>query len=230
MKHERHERHERHGSSLGRTWYLLRHGETEWNRASRLQGQLDSALTDAGRDQARASAALLSRLGVDVLYASPLGRAQETVALMREQLTQPVIVDDRLKEWSGGDWSGELHADIRVKWPAEWAAWDADRYANRSPGGESFGDLVNRATSFFADVARSPFTRIAIVGHGFMNRALATVLLSLNPAEMLAIRQGNDTMIRVTAESGRRRVEYFIGDDGPRPGLPTEAPRVIEAG
>jgi len=230
VKHERHERHERHGSSLGRTWYLLRHGETEWNRASRLQGQLDSPLTDAGRIQARASAALVSRLGVDVIYASPLGRAQETVALMREQMTQPVVVDDRLKEWSGGDWSGELHADIRVKWPAEWAAWDADRYANRSPGGESFRDLIKRAMSFFDDVAPSPFTRVAIVGHGFMNRALANVLLSLNPAETLAIRQGNDTVIRVTVEPGGRCVDYFVGDDGPRPGLPTEAPRVIEAG
>ena len=220
---------EGHGGSIARTWYLLRHGETEWNRASRLQGQLDSALTDAGRAHARASAALLSRLGVDVLYASPLGRAQETVALMREQLTQAVIVDDRLKEWSGGDWSGELHAEIRVKWPAEWAAWDADRYANRSPGGESFRDLISRATSFFDDVAPSPFARVAIVGHGFMNRALAHVLLSLTPAQMLAIRQGNDTVIRVVVAPGGRRVDHFVDGDGPRDGLPVEAPRVIEA-
>jgi broad specificity phosphatase PhoE len=215
---------------IARTWYLLRHGETTWNRESRLQGQLDSPLTDAGRDHARASAALLARLGVDVIYASPLGRAQETIALMREQLTQPVIVDDRLKEWSGGDWSGELHAEIRVKWPAEWAAWDADRYVNRSPNGESFRDLLRRATAFFNDVAPNPSSRIAIVGHGFMNRALATVLLSLTSAEMLAIRQGNDTLIRVTADATGRRVDHFVDGDGPRPGLPVEAPRVIEAG
>jgi broad specificity phosphatase PhoE len=145
-------------------------------------------------------------------------------------LTQPVIVDDRLKEWPGGDWSGELHATTRVKWPVEWAAWDADRYANRSPNGESFRDLIRRATSFFDAVAPSPARRIAIVGHGFMNRALATVLLALTPAEMLAIRQGNDTLIRVTAGPGPCRVDHFVGGDGPRPGLPVEAARVIEAG
>lgn len=215
---------------MTRTWYLLRHGETTWNRESRLQGQLDSPLTDAGRAHARASAALLSRLGVDLIYASPLGRAQETIALMRERLTQPVIVDDRLKEWSGGDWSGELHAEIRVKWPAEWAAWDADRYGNSSPGGESFGDLIRRARSFFTDVPPTAGNRIAIVGHGFMNRALANVLLSLDRAETLAIRQHNDTLIRVRVEPAGRRVDHFVGDDGPRPGLPAEAPRVIEAG
>ena len=213
-----------------RTWYLLRHGETEWNKASRLQGQLDSPLTDLGRGHARASAALLARLGVDLIYASPLGRTRETVALMRERLPQTVIFDDRLKEWSGGDWSGELHAQIRVKWPAEWAAWDADRYTHRSPRGESFDDLIARARSFFADVAVVPAQRIAIVAHGFLNRALANVLLSLGRAETLAIRQGNDTLIRVSIDPSGRRVDHFVGDQGPLEGLPTEAPRVIEAG
>ena len=213
-----------------RTWYLLRHGETEWNKSSRLQGQLDSPLTALGRLHATASAKLLARLGVDVIYASPLGRARETVALMRKLLPQPVIFDDRLKEWSGGDWSGELHADIRVKWPAEWAAWDADRYTNRSPGGESFGDLVARATSFCADGAAPSPAGHAIVAHGFMNRALANVLLSLSPAETLEIRQGNDTLIRVIVEGNNRSVDYFVGDEGPHPGLPIESPRIIEAG
>lgn len=215
---------------MTRTWYLLRHGETTWNRESRLQGQLDSPLTDAGRAHARASAALLARLGVDVIYASPLGRAQETVALMRDVLPHPVIVDDRLKEWCGGDWSGELHDEIRVKWPAEWAAWDADRYTTRSPNGESFGDLIARAAAFVGDAAPPPGSRVAIVGHGFMNRALANVLLALNRADTLAIRQGNDTVIRVTVTALDRRADHFVGGDGPRPGLPLEAPRVIEAG
>jgi broad specificity phosphatase PhoE len=155
---------------------------------------------------------------------------QETVELMRDVLPQPVIVDDRLKEWSAGDWSGERHAEIRLKWPLEWAAWDADRYTNRSPGGEHFGDLIARAAAFVADVTPSPADRIAIVAHGFLNRGLASVLLSLDRADTLAIRQSNDTLIRVTVEPGGRCADHFVGDDGPRPGLPIEAPRVIEAG
>jgi broad specificity phosphatase PhoE len=212
-----------------RICYLLRHGETEWNAASRLQGQWDSPLTPRGRAHAATAAALLARLGVDRVYASPLGRARETIALMSESLPPPIF-DDRLKEWSAGDWSGELHADIRVKWPAEWAAWDADRYNNRSPNGESFGDMIARARSFLADVAHDPGARVAIVGHGFMNRALAAVLLSLSPAETLAIHQRNDMLIRVVMADAGPVVDYFVGAAGPWPGLPTAASAVTEGG
>jgi broad specificity phosphatase PhoE len=69
-----------------RTWYLVRHGETEWNASSRMQGQLDSPLTPLGRDHALNSARLLARLGVDVAFASPLGRARETVEIISAEL------------------------------------------------------------------------------------------------------------------------------------------------
>jgi broad specificity phosphatase PhoE len=205
---------------MTRTWYLVRHGETEWNAASRMQGQLDSPLTPLGREHARGSARLLARLGVDAMFASPLGRVRQTVEIIHEELALEATFDDRLKEWSAGDWSGELHADIRVKWPEAWAAWDADRYANRSPGGESFADLVERSQAFIADARASPAARIAVIGHGFLNRALATVLLSLTPEDTLRIRQGNDTIIRIIERTGGADVDHFVDGRGPLPGLP----------
>jgi len=207
-----------------RTWYLVRHGETAWNATSRMQGQWDSPLTAIGREHARASARLIGELGVDTVFASPLGRVRETVAIMQEALVSPVTYDDRLKEWSAGEWSGEFHADIPHKWPAEWAAWDADRYANRSPGGESFADLVTRARSFFEDAAGVSGSRVALIGHGFMNRALASVLLSLAPAETLAIRQANDTVIRVAVNGASASADHFVSGEGPFEGLPMASP------
>jgi broad specificity phosphatase PhoE len=205
-----------------RTWYLVRHGETEWNAASRMQGQLDSPLTPLGREHALGSARLLARLGVDFAFASPLGRVRETVAIIQAELRLPVTFDDRLKEWSAGDWSGALHADIPRRWPAEWAAWDADRYTSRSPGGESFADLIARASDFLVDVAPAPGTRVAIIAHGFLNRALAGVLLSLGPAEMLEVRQSNDTVIRIVEGPAGHTVDHFTGGKGPLSGLPTD--------
>ena len=209
-----------------RTWYLVRHGETEWNAAGRMQGQWDSSLTPLGREHARNSARLLARMGIDALFASPLGRVRETIAIVQEELsgsghTPPAVVfDDRLKEWSAGIWQGELHADLAGKWPDEVAAWHADRYAYRPPGGENFGDLVDRASGFLTDLAAIPGSNVAIVAHGFLNRALAAVLLSLPPEEMLRIHQTNDTVIRIVTAGGTREADHFVGGDGPRPGLP----------
>ena len=205
---------------MSRTWYLVRHGETEWNAASRIQGQLDSQLTPLGRAHARDSARLLARLGVDVVFASPLGRVRETVAIMAEHVALPVTFDDRLKEWAAGDWSGERHADLAHKWPREWAAWDADRYTVRSPGGENFADLAGRARAFLADAAAVPGDRVALIAHGFMNRALAAVLLSLSPTEMSNIRQSNDTVIRIVERGDIRIADHFAALSGPVPGLP----------
>jgi broad specificity phosphatase PhoE len=212
------------GSST-RTWYLVRHGETEWNAASRMQGQLDSRLTPLGRAHARSSAELLARLGVDAIFASPLGRVRETIAIVEADVHAPVTFDDRLKEWHSGDWSGEQWSDLGRKWPDEFAAWEGDRWHARSPGGENFVDLIDRARGFFADAAQLRAARIAIVAHGFMNRALCAVLLDLPPAETLRIRQANDVVIRIVVTDGAvTSAEHFISGEGPRPGLPALAP------
>ena len=207
-----------------RTWYLVRHGETEWNAIARMQGQLDSPLTALGREHARQSGQLLARLGVDALFASPLGRVRETLAILAADVPVPPVFDDRLMEWSGGAWSGHLYSDLPGRWPDEWAAWVADRYHERSPGGENFVDLADRARSFVHDAASAPGERVAVVAHGFFNRALAAVLLGLSPVETMDIRQANDIVIRVT--SGEvALVDHFIGGEGPMPGLPVGAAR-----
>lgn len=206
-------------SLRSRTWYLVRHGETEWNATARMQGQLDSPLTAAGREHARRSGLLLARLGVDALFASPLGRVRETLAIMAGHVTVTPVFDDRLMEWSGGAWSGELYSDLPRRWPDEWAAWTADRYNQRAPGGENFVDLAERAGSFVA-ANPAPGERVAVVAHGFLNRALAAVLLGLSPVETMEICQANDIVIRVVVTEGVPSVDHFVGGAGPVPGLP----------
>ena len=134
---------------------------------------------------------------------SPLGRVRETLAILAEHVTVTPVFDDRLKEWSAGAWSGELYADLPQRWPDEWAAWTADRYNVRSPRGENFADLAARACAFIDAANRSPGERVAIVAHGFFNRALAEVLLGLSTVETMRIRQANDIIIRVVASDTR---------------------------
>lgn len=207
-------------SLRSRTWYLVRHGQTEWNAGRRVQGQLDSRLTAMGRQHARNSGRLLARLGVDALFASPLGRVRETLAVAAEHVSVAPVFDGRLMEWSAGAWSGELYADLPARWPAEWAAWTADRYHQRAPGGESFVDLAERARSFLAHANRAPGARVAIVAHGFLNRALAQVLLGLSAVDTMTIRQTNDIVVRVVVTDGIPVADHFVGGLGPEPGLP----------
>src|SRR5262245_4871153 len=189
------------------TWYLVRHGETEWNAEGRMQGRLDSRLSARGREQAARTGAVLGRLGVDHLFASPLGRVRETLALFAPHVMLEPVFDDRLVEWSAGDWSGRLYREIKEETPDDYAAWQADLYNVRSPGGENFADLAARAAAFFDDAMHGPHERIAIVGHGFMNRALAARLLGLSPEDTLAIRQDNDTIFRVHTDEGAAVVD-----------------------
>jgi broad specificity phosphatase PhoE len=203
-----------------RTWYLVRHGETVWNTEARMQGHLDSPLTSRGRAQALRTARLLARLGVDSMFASPLGRVRETLAILAADVPVAVAFDDRLKEWHGGIWSGERYPELRDKWPNEFAAWDDDRYRVRAPGGENFEDLEQRARAFIEDLPPDAGPRIAIVAHGFFNRAMASVLLSLESSEMLRIRQSNDTIIRVICRPQGTTVDHFVDGRGPVAGLP----------
>ncbi len=185
-----------------------------------MQGQLDSPLTALGREHARTSGRLLARLGVDAAFASPLGRVRETVAILSEHVTVTPVFDDRLMEWSAGAWSGELYSDLPHRWPAEWAAWTADRYNQRSPRGENFVDLAVRARSFVEAANPAPGERVAVVAHGFFNCALAEVLLGLSSVETMQIRQANNVVIRIVVTDGVASVDHFVGDAGSVTGLP----------
>ena len=99
--------------------FLLRHGQTEWNKEHRVQGQKNSDLTELGRTQARQQAEILRgtrpTLGVHTLWASPLGRAQETARLAFDDA--PFLTDARLSEINCGAWEGTTHEDRLARDP-----------------------------------------------------------------------------------------------------------------
>ena len=161
-------------ASTDRVWYFVRHGETDWNAEKRMQGQWNSRLSENGKRHADVNGRWLATLGIEHVWASPLGRVKETAQIIADHLPLAGTPDwdDRLMEWSSGDWSGELYADIRVKRPEEWAAWTADRYNFRPPNGENFVDLEVRSDSFIADTADHPARTVAVLAHGFIIRVM----------------------------------------------------------
>jgi broad specificity phosphatase PhoE len=207
--------------------YLVRHGETEWNRQQRLQGRMDSALTADGRAHARANGALLAREGVEHLLVSPLGRARETADLIQAEFAVTVEYDDRLVERNCGAWEGLTIKEIESRFPDAWAERNRDPFHHRPPGGENLPDMLERIAPLAAQVRRLPVRSVAIVSHGISGRVLLTHFLGLEPAAADKVRQPNDLVYRLEFSATSVRSAYFRAGLEPHPGLFTVAPELV---
>lgn len=127
--------------------YLARHGETEWNRRGRRQGQLDSPLTVRGKSQADAVAGVLEGCRVDAIFHSPLGRAAQTAQIIATRLHATPTELTELAEVHHGDVAGLTGDEIDARFPAMMVSRDRDKFLWRFPGGESYADADARATS-----------------------------------------------------------------------------------
>jgi probable phosphoglycerate mutase len=102
---------------------LWRHGQTAWNAGGRVQGQIDTPLSDTGLAQAAAAAPRLAALEPAVLVSSDLRRASTTMAALAALVDVPVAYDPRLRERSFGEWEGLTHAEIGGTWPEAFDRW-----------------------------------------------------------------------------------------------------------
>ncbi len=183
--------------------FLLRHGETVWNRERRVQGQKDSPLTPLGREQARRYGQRLRSL-LDPpdgyrLVASPLGRAVHTariVAGVLDRAAHEIATDDRLKEMAWGRWDGLTAAEIEALDPELWQARIDDRWTRPPPGGgETQQDLLDRAVAWLASVQAD--ARLVVVAHGAFGRAARCAYAGQPPAAMLDLDQPQDAFFRL---------------------------------
>ncbi|MDN5900044.1 MAG: histidine phosphatase family protein [Brachybacterium sp.] len=106
---------------------LVRHGQTEFNREGRLQGQVDIPLNATGIRQAESLAPVVAATPPDVLVASPLERAVETARLMSRGTDIELRTDDAFLERGFGEWEGLRGEEIRMRWPEQHADWRAHR-------------------------------------------------------------------------------------------------------
>ena len=153
---------------------ILRHGETEWNRAGRMQGDQDSPLTDTGRAQARRQGVLLAASGCDGYqwFSSPQGRAWQTATLANLNGAQ-ITPDARLAEITTGDWTGQSFDDIRAQAPHLFELDDSLHWYDHAPGGEGLASVAARTLAFLETLNGAS----VIVTHGITSRILRCHLL-----------------------------------------------------
>ncbi|MGU3649963.1 glucosyl-3-phosphoglycerate phosphatase [Mycolicibacterium sp. A43C] len=165
---------------------LLRHGQTEWNAGSRMQGQIDTDLTELGRNQAAAAAEVLAKRQPVAIVSSDLRRALDTATALGDRAGLPVRVDQRLRETHLGDWQGLTHIEVDERAPGARLAWRDDaRWAPH--GGESRVDVAARSVPLVDEllVAESDWGAdgsdrpVVLVAHGGLIAALTGALLDL---------------------------------------------------
>src|SRR3954465_6570081 len=170
--------------------YFARHGETDWNRERRLQGQHDIPLNALGRTQAARCGELmrdlLTRNGhgiADYDYvSSPLGRARETMELMRNTMgLEPSAyrTDARLMEMSFGRWEGFTYAELQSREAQALAERERDKWGFVLPGGESYAQLEKRVQVWYEGIERETVA----AAHGGVCRALMAHIGVAEPAE-----------------------------------------------
>ena len=197
-------------------WYLVRHGETDWNRESRIQGQADPPLNAAGREQARAVAERLAGVVFATAYASDLSRVTATAAAVVRGRELRVTELAELREKRFGEWEGLTFTEAE--------AHDPDRYRRifrvatcdgetAPPGGESDMQMLRRMAGVagrLRDTHGGRDENILVVGHGGSLCALIVALLGLPARAIWRFRLSNCGVSQVTVfDDGAATLDLF---------------------
>ena len=180
--------------------YFLRHGETDYNAAGRLQGRLDIPLNAKGRAQAKRNGGVLVELlddpSVLTYVASPLLRTCQTMRIARECVGLPdngFATDDRLLEISFGTWEGRTWSEIKRDDAAEFNFRAANAYDHIVPGGESYAMVMARVMSWLSSV-KAP---TVVVSHGGIMRCLRGHVLGLPHAAIMQLEVPQDKVMLI---------------------------------
>ena len=190
---------------------MLRHGQTEYNAGSRMQGQLDTDLSDLGREQAVAAAEVLGKRQPLLIVSSELRRALDTAVALGERTGLPVDTDVRLRETHLGDWQGMTHLEVDAVAPGARLAWRDDaRWAPH--GGESRVDVAERSLPLVAEIAGAQpewgldgdERPVVLVAHGGLIAALTGAVLGL-PVDNWPVLggMGNASWVQLSGHSAR---------------------------
>lgn len=176
-------------------WFLVRHGETDWNSEGRIQGQMDTPLNKVGRVQAHSLGLRLASVPFSAAYSSDLNRGSDTAAAILHDRHLPLERMPELREKRFGAWEGLTFQDVEARYPDQYHNGLMTGDLSFAPlGGESDLQLYARAAAVadrLLEAHRSHSGNILVVTHGGTLRALIACLMSLPAEKMWRFRFAN---------------------------------------
>lgn len=194
----------------GPRFLLVRHGETEWNRQKRFQGQIDVPLNEQGRVQAGQAAEFLKSVAIDRAVSSPMLRPKETAEIILKPHSHIQLeLDDDLQEISHGLWEGKLEEEIEQDFPGDLAAWKTAPQIVQMPEGENLQQVWERTiaawNSMLHSTAANPDDRpttVLVVAHDAVNKAILCYMVNKDPEFFWIFKQGNGAVTVIDYPQG----------------------------
>lgn len=178
----------------GQRLLLVRHGETDWNRQGRFQGQIDIPLNANGWAQAEAAGRFLQPVAFQRAYTSSMARPRQTAeAILKAHPGVPLTTVPALVEIGHGLWEGRLEQEIAEGWPALLADWKRAPHTVQMPEGENLQQVWDRSLLAWNRIVAGldPSETALVIAHDAVNKTILCALLGLAPADIWAVKQGN---------------------------------------
>ena len=177
------------------TFFIVRHGQTEWNIQKKTQGQKNSSLAQMGIEQAQKLAKRLRNFDVDYIYSSDLGRTIETSNIISSHLNKDITLDTGLREISFGDWEGLTISTIREKYSDTYKVWRTKPQEARIPGAENLIQARERILDCISKLnEKHDNSNILLVSHGMIIKILLVSLLGAELSNIYKLKQGNTSL------------------------------------
>ena len=172
---------------------LIRHGETNWNKEGRFQGQIDIPLNEKGKEQASKASNYLEEIKFTKAFSSSMKRPYETAKIILKNNNIQIKKIDSLVEISHGLWEGKLEEEIKQTWPEMLKNWHERPESVTMPEGESIQQVSERAIAAWNLICNSQQENdiSLLVAHDAVNKTLICHILGLSYSDIWMIKQGN---------------------------------------
>ncbi len=180
---------------MANTFYIVRHGQTNWNILGKTQGHGNSDLTAKGIEQATELAESIVNYPIDYIYSSDLGRAVQTAQILGDKLNIKVEETEALREMGFGEWEGLLIDEIKTNYANVYTTWRNEPHLAQIPGGETLHLIKDRVDSFIQSLNEKYDNKhILLVTHSVTVRVMLLAFLNSGMENIYRIKQDNTAL------------------------------------
>lgn len=180
---------------MANTFYIVRHGQTNWNILGKTQGHGNSDLTEKGIEQAKELSENMINYPIDYIYSSDLGRAVQTAEILGDKLNIKVEKTHALREMGFGTWEGLLIEEIKKDYADVYSTWRNEPHLVNIPGGETLHIIKDRVDNFINEINKNYDNKhIVLVTHSVTVRVMLLSFLGAGMENIYRIKQDNTAL------------------------------------